>query len=179
YDLVHLYLALLDELPDEKVALVGLSFGGWLAAEIAVACSHKISKLILADPVGIKLGRPTTRAMLRLLHVDPGGLTGGSGERPAQALDYDAMTYEALVSHARNWESLCLYAWHPLLYNPQLKQWLGRIQVPTLALWGVSDGVVSPDYGRAYAGLIPDARFEMIEAAGHHPEQEQPGHFVE
>src|ERR1051325_1295194 len=34
YDLVHLYLALLDELPFERVALIGLSFGGWLAAEI-------------------------------------------------------------------------------------------------------------------------------------------------
>src|SRR5580704_19766691 len=33
YDLVHLYLALLDELPHEKVTLLGLSFGGWLAAE--------------------------------------------------------------------------------------------------------------------------------------------------
>jgi pimeloyl-ACP methyl ester carboxylesterase len=46
-------------------------------------------------------------------------------------------------------------------------------------LWGASDGVVSPDYGRAYAGLIPGARFELIEAAGHHPEQEQPERFVE
>src|SRR4051794_27213755 len=50
YDLVHLYLALIDELPFEKIALVGLSFGGWLAAEVAVACSHKLSRLVLVDP---------------------------------------------------------------------------------------------------------------------------------
>ena len=46
--------------------------------------------------------------------------------------------------------------------------------MPTLVLWGESDGVVRPDYGRAYAELIPGARFELIEHAGHHPEIEQP-----
>src|SRR5260370_1203650 len=36
-DLVHLYLAMLDELPYEKTALSGLSFGGWLAAGVGAA----------------------------------------------------------------------------------------------------------------------------------------------
>ena len=179
YDLVHLYLALLDELPYDKVALLGLSFGAWLAAEVAVASCHKISKLILADPVGIKLGGPTTRDILDIFNVNPVELKRRSWHEPAKAPDFDAMTDEELIVHARDWESLCLYAWHPLLYNPQLKQWLGRIRAPSLVLWGASDGVVSPDYGRAYAGLIPSARFELIEAAGHHPEQEQPARFVE
>src|ERR1700746_2479694 len=76
-------------------------------------------------------------------------------------------------------EALCLYAWHPLLYNPRLKHWLGHIRVPTLVLWGASDRLVTPDYGRAYAGLIPGARFELIADAGHHPELEQPERFAE
>ena len=36
-----------------------------------------------------------------------------------------------------------------------------------------------PAYGCAYSARIPGARFEIIEAAGHHPEIEQPGAFVE
>ena len=48
-----------------------------------------------------------------------------------------------------------------------------------LLLWGESDGVVTPDYGRAYSRLIPGSRFELIERAGHHPEIEQPEAFVE
>src|ERR1700732_2649400 len=60
YDLVRLYLAVLDELPYERVALLGLSFGGWLAAEIAVASCHRLSKLILVGPVGLQLRRPPT-----------------------------------------------------------------------------------------------------------------------
>ncbi len=179
YDLVHLYLAVLDELPYDRIALLGLSFGGWLAAEVAVASCHKLSKLILVDPVGIKLGGPTTRDILDIFNVNPAEVRRRSWHDPAKAPDYDAMTDEELIIHARNWESLCLYAWHPLLYNPQLKHWLGRIQVPTQVLWGASDGIVSPDYGRAYAGMIPGARFELIEAAGHHPEEEQPERFSE
>jgi pimeloyl-ACP methyl ester carboxylesterase len=46
-------------------------------------------------------------------------------------------------------------------------------------LWGASDGIVTPAYGRAYCARIPGARFELIEAAGHHPEIEQPGGLVE
>jgi len=60
------------------------------------------------------------------------------------------------------------------MYNPRLKRWLGRIALPTLVLWGASDGVVTPAYGRAYAAHIPGARFELIDRAGHHPEIEQP-----
>jgi pimeloyl-ACP methyl ester carboxylesterase len=98
---------------------------------------------------------------------------------PANAPDYDRMSDEELVILARNRDALCLYAWHPYLYNPQLKNWLGQIRVPTLVLWGASDRVVTPEYGRAYAGLIPGARFEIIENAGHRPEIEQPERFAE
>ncbi|HEU0215494.1 MAG TPA: alpha/beta hydrolase [Stellaceae bacterium] len=179
YDLVHLYLALLDQLPYEKVTLMGLSFGGWLAAEVAVASSHRISNLILVDPVGIKLGGPEDRDILDVFNTHPDEVRRNAWADPAKSPNYDAMTDEELVIHARNWESLCLYGWHPYMYNPQLKQWLGRIAATTLVLWGDRDGIVTPDYGRAYAGLIRGAEFRLIESAGHHPEQEQPERFVQ
>jgi pimeloyl-ACP methyl ester carboxylesterase len=65
------------------------------------------------------------------------------------------------------------------MYNPQLPRWLRRITRPTRVLWGASDGIVTPAYGRAYSALIPGARFEIIPEAGHHPEIEQPAAFVE
>jgi pimeloyl-ACP methyl ester carboxylesterase len=65
------------------------------------------------------------------------------------------------------------------MYNPQLRRWLRRITVPTLVAWGASDGIVKPSYGRAYSALIPGARFELIERAGHHPEIEQARAFVD
>ena len=179
YDLVHLYLALLDELPHEKVTLLGLSFGGWLAAEIAVACRHRLDRLILVDPVGIKLGDRESRDILDIFNTHPDEVRRRSWHDAGSAPDFDAMSDEALIVHARNRDALCLYAWHPCLYNPQLKQWLGRISAPTLVLWGERDGIVTPDYGRAYAKLIRGAEFALIENAGHHPEQEQPERFVQ
>jgi pimeloyl-ACP methyl ester carboxylesterase len=179
YDLTRLYLALLAQLPYEKVTLMGLSFGGWLAAEIAVASCQRIANLILVDPVGIKLGGPETRDIVDVFNTHPAEVRRRAWHDPAKAPDYDAMTDDELVIHARNWDALCLYAWHPYMYNPQLKRWLGQISAPTLMLWGASDGIVAPEYGRAYAGMIRGAEFALIEEAGHHPEQEQPERFVE
>ena len=115
YDLTHLYLALLDRLPYEKVTLMGLSFGGWLAAEVAAASCQRIANLILVDPVGIKLGGPAERDILDVFNTRPDEVRRRAWADPAKAPDYDAMTDEELVIHARNWESLCLYAWHPYM----------------------------------------------------------------
>jgi pimeloyl-ACP methyl ester carboxylesterase len=175
YDLVHLYRELLDNLPNGKVTLVGASFGGWLAAEIAAACPHRLDRLVLVDAVGIKLGDRETPDILDVFNTHPGTVRRRSWHNPESAApDFNAMSDEALTRHARDWEALCLYAWEPYMYNPHLKRWLGRIALPTLVLWGASDGVVSPDYGGGYAALIPNARFALIEAAGHHPEIERP-----
>ena len=179
YDLVRLYLGLLEMLPYPKVTLVGLSFGGWLAAELAVACTHRLDRLVLVDALGIKLGDRESRDILDVFNTAPQEVRRQSWHDPEQSgPDYDAMADAELVVRARNWEALCLYGWHPYMYNPQLKRWLHRIAVPTLLLWGASDGIVTPAYGRAYRALIPGARFDLIEGAGHHPELEQPEAFV-
>ena len=180
YDLVRLYLALLDSLPEEKVTLMGFSFGGWLAAELAVACSHRLDRLVLVDPLGLKLSDRETADILDVFNTHPKDVERRFWHDAARfAPDYDAMSDEALVVRARNWQALCLYGWHPYMYNPQLKRWLSRIAVPSLVLWGASDRIVSPDYGRAYAALIPGARFALVEGAGHAPEIEQPDAFVD
>src|SRR6516162_2409982 len=71
YDLVHLYLAALDELPGDLVTLLGFSFGGWLAAEVAAACSHRLEKLILVDPLGIKISDRETPDILDVFNKSP------------------------------------------------------------------------------------------------------------
>ncbi len=190
YDLVHLYLDVLDAIPDDKVAMVGFSFGGWIGAEVAVSGSRKLDRLVLVDPVGIKIGSREERDIVHFFNTSPAELDRRSWHDPAkrpagiyglgwQATITDAMSDEEMVTLARNWDALCLYGWRPHMYNPQLMHWLHRIAVPTLVLWGESDRIVRPDYGRAYAELIPGAQFATIAAAGHHPELERPAAFVE
>jgi len=175
YDLVHLARAVLDALPDDAVTLVGLSFGGWIAAELAAAGHPKLARLVLADPVGIKIGDRQTADILDIFNRDPNEVRAAAYHDPARfAPDFDEMEDAEIVRYARDRDALCLYGWHPYLYNPQLPRWLPRIAVPTLVAWGESDRIVTPDYGRAYASLIPGARFETIANAGHHPDVEQP-----
>jgi len=180
YDLVHLYLDVLEALPSEKVTLVGLSFGGWLAAEVAVKCAHRLDRLVLVDALGIKISDRETPDICDVFNTSPHEVQGRSWHDPGTwAPDFNAMTDEQLIVRARNWDSLCLYGWHPYIYNAPLKRWLRRIAVPTLVLWGASDGIVQPTYGQAYSASIPGSRFELIEGAGHHPEIEQPEAFVD
>lgn len=189
YDLVRLYEAVLEALPYEKVTLIGCSFGGWLAAELAVTSSHRLSRLVLIDPVGIKVGGREERDILHVFNTAPDEVARAAWHDPSRqgpgSLGFgwqqqlDAMSDEQIVLAARSWDALCLYAWRPHLYNPHLKRWLHRISVPTLLLWGASDAIVSPRYGRAYSKLIPGARFETIAQAGHHPELEHPDAVVE
>ena len=189
YDLVHLYQDLLDDLPHEKITLIGFSFGGWIAAEVAVNCSHKLAKLILVDPVGIKVGGREERDIVHVFNTSPAEVCRRAWHDPSKQRPgrlgfgwqqcLDAMSDEEMVVAARNWDALCLYAWRPHLYNPRLKPWLRRIIVPTLLLWGASDRIVTPGYGQAYSRLIPGSRLEIIPKAGHHPELEQPEAFVE
>ncbi len=188
YDLVHLYLAVLDAMTGERVTVIGFSFGGWVAAEIAVCMPRKLDRLVLVDPVGIKLGGREERDIAHFFNTAPQELNRRAWHDPAKrpagnyglgwqtAID-EAISDDDMIGLARNWDALCLYAWRPHMYNPQLKNWLPRIAAPTLVLWGAGDRIVTPDYGRAYSALIPDARFEIIEAAGHHPELEQPRAF--
>jgi pimeloyl-ACP methyl ester carboxylesterase len=189
YDLVHVYREVLDTLPDNAV-MIGFSFGGWIAAEVAVGGHPKLDRLVLVDPVGVKLGSREERDIVHFFNTNPAELNRRAWHDPAkrpegayglgwQACIDEAMDDSDMVTLARNWDSLCLYAWRPHMYNPQLKHWLRRIAAPTLVLWGGSDRIVPPEYGRRYAALIPGAEFAAIDAAGHHPELEQPRAFIE
>ena len=188
YDLVHFYQDLLDELPYERVTLVGCSFGGWLAAELAVSCSHRFEKLVLADAVGIKISGREQRDIAHVFNTHPAEIERRAWVQPPDQPDgrfgfgwqqhLATIPEQDLVRLARSWDALCLYGWQPYLYNPSLARWLHRIRVPTQVVWGEADGIVSPAYGRAYAGFIPGARFECIPEAGHHPELEQPEAFA-
>jgi pimeloyl-ACP methyl ester carboxylesterase len=54
YDLVHLYLEVIERLGADQLTLIGFSFGNCLAAEIAATSSRRLNKLMLVDAFGIK-----------------------------------------------------------------------------------------------------------------------------
>jgi pimeloyl-ACP methyl ester carboxylesterase len=179
-DLAYLYLDLLDTLDLHEVVVVGVQLGGWIAAEMAVKSTQRISGLVLADAFGIKTGdreardiadiyAVTDKKLAELVYADPARMTSDPRTRPENEL----------VFMARSRESTGRYAWSPYMHDPKLKGRLHRIHVSTLVLWGEADRVAKPDYGRAYAAAIPTARFDTIENAGHFPHLEQPEAFAD
>jgi pimeloyl-ACP methyl ester carboxylesterase len=183
------------------VSVLGLGIGGWIAAEMAVRCTHHIKRLGLVDAVGIKVSGPTKRDIADTFIIPPQEFLGlawhdpelgaqrmklpgvsalhTGGTQAAVAGTAASLTESELVALLRNRQSAALFTWKPFMHNPKLRARLRRVDVPSLVLWGESDRIVSPEYGRAYAQAIPGARFQTLPAAGHYPYLEQPDAFVE
>jgi len=179
-DLAYFYLDLMDGLAIEDAIVVGVSFGAWIAAEIAVKTTQRIARLVLADALGIKVGDRETRDIADFFAMTEAQFNELAYADPAAAKrDYTAMAEADLVPIARNRESLARFGWSPFMHDPKLKRRLHRIGVPTLVLWGEADRIVAPDYGRAFAAEIHGARFDLVARAGHFPHLEQPAPFAQ
>ncbi len=177
-DLIYLYLDLLDQIDIHDAVLMGFSMGGWLAAELATISCARFSKLILVDAVGVKIGGPTDRDIVDVWGIPPEQATRLMWHDPAKAPKMDGLSDEAVAAIAANRIASALYSWEPYMHNPKLKHRIHRISVPTLVIWGASDGLVKPDYGQAYANLIQGAKFVALPEAGHSPHAEQPEAFL-
>ena len=178
-DLAYFYLDLLDQLDLSGVTLVGVSLGGWIAAEMTVKSTQRLSRLVLANAVGIKVSDRETRDIVDIFSATEAEFNALAYYDPAiAARDYKAMPDSDVRIVARNREATARYGWSPYMHDPKLRGRLHRIRVPTLFLWGTADRIVSEAYGRAYCVAIPGARFETIEHAGHFPHIEQPDVFA-
>jgi pimeloyl-ACP methyl ester carboxylesterase len=179
-DLSYFYLDLLDQLDLSALTVVGVSLGAWIAAEIAVKSIARMARLVMANAVGVKVGDRETRDIADIFaltdqeYLDIAYCDPNAGRR-----DFKALPDAEVQAAARAREATARFAWSPYFHNPRLKSRLHRIHIPTLFLWGAHDRMLSEAYGRAYCAMIPGARFEPIERAGHFPDQEQPKSFAE
>src|ERR1700683_3137787 len=179
-DLSYFYLDLLDQLDLRDLTVVGVSLGAWIAAEMAVKSTARMARLVMGNAVGVKVGDRETRDIADIFaltdqeYLDIAYCDPNAGRR-----DFKALPDAEVQAAARAREATARFAWSPYFHNPRLKSRLHRIRIPTLFLWGTYDRMLSESYGRAYCAMIPGARFEMIERAGHFPHQEQPKVFAE
>jgi len=175
HDLAYLYLDLLERQDLGKVTLAGSSFGGWIALEMCVRSVANITRLALIDTVGVKFGGREDRDIADIYALPNDELLRRTFFDPARtAPDYSRLSDEEATVVARDREATALYGWRPYMHNPGLRQWLHRVRVPALVLWGDSDGIVTPDYGQKFCRSLPNARFELVREAGHYPQIERP-----
>ena len=178
-DLAYLYLDLAAKLDLKDAVLVGNSFGGWIAAEMMVRSTARFSKLVLADPLGIKVSDRETRDIADMHGIAKADYMRLAWADPAKgAVDFTKLPETEIAAHVRGTEAFALFGWKPYMHNPRLKRWLHRIDVPTLLLWGAEDRIVTQGYAEAWRKALPDARLETIAGAGHYPQWEQPEAFA-
>ncbi|MCX7521387.1 alpha/beta hydrolase [Microbacterium sp. STN6] len=166
------YLGLLDALDAHDVLLVGNSIGGWLAAEIASHNSPRVTGLVVVDAVGLVNAEHPIVDFFSLSMAEVGEL---SYYEPSKfRLDLDALPAAARAAMAGNRAALLAYG-GTTMADATLVDRIDSIRSHTLVVWGAADRIVTPDHGRDYAELIPGARLEVIDTAGHLPQLETPG----
>jgi pimeloyl-ACP methyl ester carboxylesterase len=169
--LADLYVALLDQLDLRDVTVVGNSIGGWVAAEIALLASPRVSSVVIMNAVGIAVPDHPV-ADFFALSLDE--LTDLSYHDPSRfRLDPATITEPQKAIMGANRQAIAVYAGQNMT-DPTLAGRLANVTVPTLVLWGQSDGIVDPDYGQAYAAAISGARHQPLQQAGHLPQIETP-----
>ncbi|MFI9723946.1 alpha/beta fold hydrolase [Streptomyces sp. NPDC052396] len=164
--LAHAYVALLEELDLTDVTVVGNSFGGWLAAEIALLESPRVSGAVIIDGIGIEVdGHPMTN----LAGMTPQQISTYSFHDPRKA----PVPPAEQAGPSPDIQALIGYT-GPTMSDKTLIDRLADLHLPVHVIWGESDGIVAPEYGRAYAAAIPGAMFTLLPRTGHLPQVETP-----
>jgi pimeloyl-ACP methyl ester carboxylesterase len=176
WDLVLFYDELLDALGLERVPLVGASFGGMVACEIAAHRRGAIEGLVLLDPLGLwrddapvaQYMTMTADELAAVLFHDPRCAAAQAALALPDDLGERAVAMADLV-----WAmgATGKFAWP--IPDKGLDRRLHRVNAPTLVVWGEEDRLVPPVYAQEFAARIVGARVELIAGAGHLPQIER------
>jgi pimeloyl-ACP methyl ester carboxylesterase len=175
-DIAVMYRWLLKELSIENAALVGLGFGGWIAAEMATMAPSDPDALMLVGPMGIK---PTDEDILDQAIVGYIDYARAFFHDPARfAAVYGTENGEPSTDQLEQWD-ICRemnfrIAWKPYMYSQTLPHLIGAISVPTLIAWGEDDKVVPISAAARWTAGLPSARLERIPDCGHAVDMEKP-----
>jgi len=178
-------LAVLDAIGVEKASLSGESLGGWVAARLAQTHPERVRAVAL-NTMGGTMANPDVMARLYQLSME--AAEDPSWERvkarlewlmadPAMVTDDLIRTRQAIFEQP-GWLAACTS--NMALQDLEIRRRnmltdddLRAIDVPALVIWTTKDPSGPVDEGRRIADLIPGARFEVIENAGHWPQYEQ------
>lgn len=174
-DMAFHYIDLIAALQVQRPLVVGLSLGGFIATELAIFRPELLGGLVLVDAVGLRPDQP----MPDLFIMDPMESLGVLFNDPAKALAASAPTFD-LDFVIRQYEESAVVArlmWRRP-YDAKLDRRLHLVSCPALVLWGADDRLLPPSHGQKLASLLPNARFQVIDGAGHAPAIEAPDAVV-
>ena len=177
-DVAVVYQWLLAERRLTDVSIVGLGFGGWIAAEMATMSPRAFRRLVLVGAMGIKPERGEIADQALLLYIDYVRLGFADQSAFDRTFGADPPT-PMLEQWDLNRETTFRIAWKPYMYNQTLPHLLGGVAAPTLVVWGREDRIVPLECGERYVKSLREARLEVIEGAGHFVEIEKPDELAQ
>jgi pimeloyl-ACP methyl ester carboxylesterase len=178
-DLVYHYLDVMDALGVARPHVVGASFGGWIAAELAVHSPHRIGSLTLLSAAGLRIPEhpvtdifllPPAKLIAMLYHAPPAVPLTASPDAPPDL--------DAVIAAYREATSLARFSWVPYLSDPKLERRLHRISAPALFVAPSDDRLIPVEHARRYAARIPGAGYAEVPDCGHAMYFERPAEFA-
>jgi pimeloyl-ACP methyl ester carboxylesterase len=166
-DLAFSYLDVLDALGLERVDLIGMSLGGWLAAQLAILAPHRVGRVVLLAPAGLRI----TAAAPDVFTLDPVELAALTVHDPqAKALAIAAAEQVgsdqvAFQRYLRNRAATAHLGWNPYMHDPKLR--VHRLAAPVLVLWGAQDQIIPVEQAAVWDQAVPHAVVETVSDAGH------------
>lgn len=176
-DMAIVYQWLLADLGLSQVTLVGLGFGGWIAAEMASMAPAGFKRLVLVGAMGIQPaeGEILDQALVNYVEYARAGF---HDSRAFEQIYGAEPSTDQLEVWDVNREMTFRVAWKPYLYSQTLPYLLGGVRAPALVVWGANDRVVPLSCGERYVASLRQARLEVIEACGHCVEMERPAELA-
>lgn len=171
-DIGAMHAWLLAELGLSDVSLVGLGFGGWVAAEMASQAPNAYPRLVLVGPMGIKPPEGDILDQAIISYVD----YPRAGFHDQSAFDgiYGDITTDQLEQWDICREMSFRTAWKPYMYSQTLPHLIGGIRSPALVVWGDDDKHVPISAAPVWQHGLRNARLETVAACGHYVEMEKP-----
>ncbi len=172
-ELAMVYTCMLKDLKIERLSVVGLGFGGWVAAEMAVMCHHLFDRMVLVGPMGLQ---PTQGEILDQLLISTLEYvrTGFAEQATCNQIYGREPDIDQLEQWEINREMTTRIAFKPYMFDQQLPFLLPGVDTPTLIVWGRDDMIVPLSCGERYRRTLKQAELRVLEKCGHFVEAEQP-----
>lgn len=153
WDLVSHYEEAFDELGLEQTALIGHSFGGMVAGEVAAHLRRRITRLVLMAPLGMWDDAHPVAEIDAISKDRRAERLLGDPSRPLpKLLMPDIDDHEALFHADLNAASINQFTWP--IAEKGLTRRLYRVTAPTLLVWGEQDHIVEPLYAEMFASRL-------------------------
>ena len=183
WDLVLYHYELFDALELQSPAVIGHSYGGMLAAELAATNPDRVSKLIIMSALGFwRDDKPIAdwtamprEDLIKLSFYEP---EGDIAKSVTAEPEDEEMRKDELIN--ATWAQACAGKFTWPIPDKGLKHRIHRVKAPTMVIWGENDGVVDPVYAREFVGRMGNAKvaLKLVGQAAHMPHLERRQHVV-